>query len=206
MRCSFNSIWIGQIMLSLIVLAAGKSTRMPGRNKLLVEIDGKPMVRRVVEHALNAKVDEVVVVLGWEADKIRETLADLPCRFVVNADYPEGQSSSVRAGLREVEERAEAVLILPGDVAMIDTRSINIVIDEYNNSRNLIVVASFSGKPGHPILFSKELFKEIAQISEEKFGLKAVVAVHETDVRMVETGSEYVLRDVDTPNDLTRLK
>lgn len=193
-------------MLSLIVLAAGKSTRMRGRNKLLVKIDRKPMIRRVVESALSAKVDEVVVVLGWEAKKIRETLADLPCRFVMNKEYQKGQSGSVRTGLREVKEGTDAVLILPGDVAMIDSRSINMVVEEYNNRRNLIVVASFSGRPGHPILFSKELFKEIEQIEEKTFGLKAVVSRHEGEVSMVETGSEYVLRDVDTPKDLKLLK
>lgn len=193
-------------MLSLIVLAAGKSTRMRGINKLLVKIDRKPMIRRVVESALSAKVDEVVVVLGWEAKKIRETLADLPCRFVMNKEYQKGQSGSVRTGLREVKEGTDAVLILPGDVAMIDSRSINMVVEEYNNRRNLIVVASFSGRPGHPILFSKELFKEIEQIEEKTFGLKAVVSRHEGEVSMVETGFEYVLRDVDTPRDLKLLK
>ncbi len=179
---------------------------MRGRNKLLVKIDRKPMIRRVVENALSAKVDEVVVVLGWEAKKIRETLVDLPCRFVVNKDYQKGQSSSVRAGLRDVEERTEAVLILPGDVAMIDSRSINMVVEEYNNRGNLIVVASFCGRLGHPILFSKKLFKEIEQIEEKTFGLKAVVSRHEDEVSMVETGSEYVLRDVDTPKDLKLLR
>jgi molybdenum cofactor cytidylyltransferase len=193
-------------MLSLIVLAAGKSTRMRGRNKLLMKIDRKPMIRRVVENALSAKVDEVVVVLGFEAKKIRETLDDLPCRFVMNKEYQKGQSGSVRTGLREIKEGTEAVLILPGDVAMIDSRSINMVIEEYKNRGNMIVVASFSGRPGHPILFSKELFKEIEQIEEETFGLKAVVSQHEGEVSMVETGSECVLRDVDTPNDLKLLR
>ncbi len=65
-------------MLSLIILAAGKSTRMAGMNKLLTKIDGKPMIRGVVETALSSKADQVIVVLGWEAEKIREALADLP--------------------------------------------------------------------------------------------------------------------------------
>jgi molybdenum cofactor cytidylyltransferase len=193
-------------MLSLIVLAAGKSTRMRGRNKLLVKINRKPMIRRVVESALNAKVDEVVVVLGWEAKKIRDILVDLPCRFVLNRDYEEGQSSSVKAGLREIAEGTEAVLILPGDVALIDRHSINTVVEAYQNRRNPIIVASHSGRSGHPILLSKELFKEIEQINEATFGLKSVVARHENDVRMVETGSGNALRDVDTPKDLRLLK
>jgi molybdenum cofactor cytidylyltransferase len=193
-------------MLSLIVLAAGKSTRMRGRNKLLVRVDRKPMIRRVVESALSSKVDEVIVVLGWEAKKIRDALTDLPCSFAVNKDYRIGQSSSVKAGLREIEEGVEAVLVLPGDMAMIDPRSINMVIEAYNNRKNSIVVASYSGRPGHPILLSKQLFKEIELIDEATFGLKSVVTRHENEVRMVETGSENVLRDIDTPKDLKFLK
>jgi molybdenum cofactor cytidylyltransferase len=192
-------------MLSLIVLAAGKSTRMRGKNKLLTKIDGKPMIRRVVETALNSKVDEVVVVLGWEADKVREVLSDLPCRFTVNKNYERGQSSSIRVGLREIGQATLAVLILPGDIAIIDTKSINIVLDAFNQYSNPIVVAAHDGKPGHPILLAKQLFSEIEGINEQTFGLKAVVQRHESELRLVETGSENTLIDFDTPEDLKRL-
>ncbi len=189
-------------MLSLIVLAAGKSTRMRGINKLLVEIEGKPMIRRVVEAGLKSKVDEVIVVVGWEGDKIRKALADLSCRFVVNEDYEIGQSSSVKAGLREVAEATQAILILPGDVALIDSKSVNLVIDEYARRKELIVIAAHKGQPGHPILLDRQLFLEIGQIDEKTFGLKSVVNKHEAALLLVETGSSIVLRDIDTPEDL----
>jgi molybdenum cofactor cytidylyltransferase len=192
-------------MLSLIVLAAGKSTRMRGRNKLLVKVESRPIIRRVVEAALKSKVDEVIVVLGWEADKIRKALDDLPCRFIVNKDYENGQSSSVKAGLKEVGEATQAILILPGDVAMIDASSINLVIDEYARRKHPIIVAAHKNMPGHPILLDRQLFKEIEQIDEQSFGLKAVVKKHEGAMRFVEAGSSNVLRDVDTPEDLKSL-
>jgi molybdenum cofactor cytidylyltransferase len=193
-------------MLSLIVLAAGKSTRMRGRNKLLVRIHKKAIIRRVVETALSAYVDEVIVVLGWEANKVRNELRDLPCRFVMNEDYAKGQSGSVKAGLAEIEAGTEAVLILPGDVAMIDTHSINKVIEAYNKRNSPIVVASHAGRHGHPILLSEKLFNEIELIDEATFGLKSVVDRHESEVQTVETGSENVLLDIDTPQDLKHLK
>jgi len=192
-------------MLSLIVLAAGKSTRMQGRNKLLAKVEGKPMVRRVVETALSSRVDEVIVVLGWEESKVRDALSELPCRFVVNKNYEDGQSSSVKAGLNEVGEATRAILILPGDVARIDTRSINLVVDEYNRENRPIVVAAYQNKPGHPILLSRELFKEIQEIDEQSAGLKSVISNHAAEVLLVETNSENVLRDVDTPEDLKQL-
>lgn len=189
-------------MLSLIVLAAGKSSRMRGRNKLLLKVDGKPMIRRVVEAALSSKVDEVIVVIGYEAAKVRGVLADLPCQIVVNKAYEKGQSSSVKAGLAEVGEATRAILVLPGDMAKIDPRSINVVIEEYNRRESPIIIAAHKGKPAHPILLSRKLFKEIEQIDEETFGLKAVVKRHEDEIRLVEAGSDRVLRDVDTPEDL----
>jgi len=192
-------------MLSLIVLAAGKSTRMRGRNKLLVKVESRPIIRGVVEAGLKSKVDEVIVVLGWEADKIQKALDDLPCRFVVNKDYEKGQSSSVKAGLREVGGATQAILILPGDVAMIDASSINLVINEYARRKHPIIVAAHKSRPGHPILLDRQLFKEIEQIDEQSFGLKAVVKKHEGTVRFVEAGSSNVLRDVDTPEDLKSL-
>lgn len=192
-------------MLSLIVLAAGKSTRMHGRNKLLIKLEDKPMIRRVVEVALSSKVDEVIVVLGWEGDKIQKALSDLPCRFVVNEDYKKGQSSSVKAGLKEIGETTEAVLILPGDIAKIETSAINRVIEEYTRRKHPIIVAAHQGRPGHPILLDRQLFDEIGQIDEQSFGLKAVTKKHEGRIRFIEVGSPNVLRDVDTPEDLTKL-
>ncbi len=197
--------WSSLVTLSLIVLAAGKSTRMRGRNKLLIKVKGEPIIRRVVEAGLKSNVDEVIVVLGWEADKVKETLGGLPCRLVLNKDYEKGQSDSVKAGLRTVGEAAQAILILPGDVAMIDSRSINLVIDEYVRRKTPIIIAAHEGRPGHPILLDKQLFSEIENIDESTFGLKAVVKKHNADVRLVDAGSINVLQDVDAPEDLKKL-
>lgn len=179
---------------------------MRGRNKLLTKINSKPMVRKVVESALSSKVDEVIVVMGWEKDKVRKVLADLPCRLVVNKEYRKGQSTSVKTGLKEVGEATQAILVLPGDVAMIETHSINLVVEAYNRNARPIVVAAYGRRQGHPILLAKELFPEIQQIDETTFGLKSVVKKHESEMELVETDSENVLRDVDTPEDLKRLR
>jgi molybdenum cofactor cytidylyltransferase len=179
---------------------------MKGRNKLLAEINGKSMIHRVVQAALQSKVDEVIVVLGWEADLIRETLTDLPCNFVLNREFESGQSSSVKAGLKAVSKETRALLVLPGDVARIDSRSINMVIDEYNENRDPIVVAGHHEEWGHPILFDKSLFHEIEHINEQTYGLKSVVRQHEREVRVVEAATANVLRDIDSPEDLKELR
>jgi len=178
---------------------------MLGRNKLLANIEGVPMIRRVVQAALASKVEEVIVVLGWEEEKTRSAIAGLDCKKVVNLNYEQGQSSSVKAGVAKVNQSSRAVLILPGDIARIDTDSINTVIDKYDQRGYLIVIAGHEGRSGHPILLDKQLFPEIQRINEETFGLKAVVKNHRGQACIVETGSPNVLKDVDTTEDLQDL-
>ncbi len=172
-----------------------------GRNKLLLPIDSKLMIRRVVETGLASKASEVIVVIGHEGEKIRDALVGLNCKLVLNEEYERGQSFSVRRGLDEVKDRTEAMMILPGDVAMVQTQEIDAVIDEFRRHPSPIVVASHAGQPGHPILFSRELFNEIFQINEETLGLKYITTKYRDSTKRVETRSKAVLLDIDTPED-----
>lgn len=189
--------------LTVIVLAAGKSTRM-GENKLLKAVKGRPMIRHVVETCLASKVDSVAVVVGHEEAEIRRALAGLNCRFVSNPDYEMGQSSSVKAGLSVVREDADAILVMPADVALVASEHINRVVEEYARHDGRIVVASHRGRLGHPILLDRSLFGEISEINEVTFGLKAVVEAHRDEVRKVEVGARDVLLDIDTMHDYER--
>ena len=195
---------MGEFMFSLVVLAAGKSERF-GKNKMLVNVLGEPLIRRVVKNALSSQVNEVIVVLGYMASKIEKVLRDLPCKIVLNENFEEGMSSSVKIGLSKVSREAEAVLFLPGDYPLVTAEDINKVISKFKETRAEIVIASYKGKPGHPILFSRKLFGEIKEIREEEQGLKAVVRKHREDVALAETNSPGVLIDVDTEEDLNRI-
>lgn len=184
-------------MISLVILAAGKSTRMK-ENKLLLKLDGETLIERVVKRAKGSSADEVIVVLGHEAEKVREQLVKLDCKVVVNENYMRGQSESVKVGLAAVSSSAEAVMILPADVALIDAESINSVIDEHRKSKSQIVIASHKHQSGHPILLDRALFQEVSQIDESALGLKAVINRHRSEVEYVEVGTENVLIDIDT--------
>jgi len=188
-------------VISLIVLAAGKSSRF-GSNKLLSEIDGESMIQRVVRTSLASKASEVVVVVGFEEDKIQRAIQSYECRVVSNPAFEKGQTSSVIAGVNSVKKQADAAMILPGDVAFIKAEQIDKVIDEYNFAPSSIVVASYRGRMGHPILFDHALFDEMLKITEEKAGLKEVVNRHRSEIRRVEVESREILFDVDLPNDL----
>lgn len=190
-------------MISLVVLAAGKSTRME-QNKLLLRINGETLIRHVVKTATRSNADEVIVVVGYEAEKVKEQLLRLRCKLVMNENYLKGQSESVKAGLSAVSSSAEAVMVLPADVALIDEQSINKVIDEYRRSKNLIVIASHQNKSGHPILLDRRLFPEISGIGEDTLGLKAVINRHRAEVNYVEVGTDNALIDIDTQEEFDR--
>ncbi|MEM2273077.1 MAG: nucleotidyltransferase family protein [Candidatus Bathyarchaeia archaeon] len=192
-------------MISVVILAAGLSRRF-GRNKLLEKINGYTIIERVVRGATTSKADEVIVVLGFEAQKIMEVLRKFNCKFVFNESFYEGQSSSVKVGVKAVMNYTEAVIILPGDMGLITSKPINIVIEEYYRSKSPIIVASYQGRLGHPILFDRSLFEEILFINEETMGLKAILKRHEELLRKVEVDSPEVLIDIDREEDLRRAR
>ncbi|MCR6691850.1 MAG: nucleotidyltransferase family protein [archaeon YNP-LCB-003-016] len=188
-------------MITAIILAAGASKRF-GRNKLLETINGKPMIKWTVEAALNSMANEVVVVLGFEAEKVAEAIKDLPCKKVINENYEEGMSSSVKCGLRNAMDKSMAILIIPGDCPLIRSEDINKVIKRYLETRKPIVIATHKGRRGHPIMISRELFEEVMGISEEGMGLKEVIKRHEMEIAYAETENAGVIRDIDNPEDL----
>jgi molybdenum cofactor cytidylyltransferase len=190
-------------MISLVVLAAGESTRMK-KNKLLLKINEETLIERVLKAAKGSSVGEIVVVVGYEAEKIKEELAKVCCRFAVNESFMKGQSQSVKVGLSAISADAEAVMILPADVALVDAQSINRVMDEYRRSKNRIVIASHQHQSGHPILIDRQLFPELRQIGEDTQGLKAVINRHKAEVNYVEVGTENVLIDIDTEQEFNR--
>ena len=99
------------VRITAILLAAGQSIRMGARNKLLLDVGGQPMVRRVAETLLASRVDEVIAVLGHEHAAIAQALGGLPLRIVVNRDYAAGQMSSVRAGIEAISEDPAAIVV-----------------------------------------------------------------------------------------------
>jgi molybdenum cofactor cytidylyltransferase len=190
-------------MISLVILAAGKSTRMK-ENKLLLNINGETLIEHVVRTAKRSTVDEVVVVLGYEAHKVKEHLSGLDCKLVINENYAKGQTESVKVGLGAVSSDADALTILPADVALIDAQSINRVAEEYRRSKSRIVIASHNRRSGHPILIDRALFREVSDVNEETLGLKAVINRHRAEINYVEVGTENVLIDIDTQEEFNK--
>ncbi|MBI3989928.1 MAG: nucleotidyltransferase family protein [candidate division NC10 bacterium] len=189
-------------MIAAVVLAAGAASRF-GEQKLLVPLEGKLLIRWTVEHVLASQVEEVVVVLGREAEAVREALTGLPVRFLVNPRYPEGMSSSLQGGVASLDPAVEAALIVLGDQPQITAAIINRIIETYRLSRKPIVVPVYEGVRGNPVLFDASLFPEVMAVTGDQ-GAREVIAKDPERVASVPFPFPMP-RDVDTPDDYQAL-
>ena len=190
-------------MITGIVLAAGTSSRL-GRPKQLLELHGKPLLQHVVDTATAAPLDEIVVVLGYEADAVREVIA-FPerARVVVNADFALGQSTSLRAGIDAAGASSDAVVIVLGDQPGVSAELIALVVQTWLETGAPIVRATFRGAPGHPVLFARSEWGALRDVGGDR-GARDLLAGVPERVRDVEMGTDPP-PDVDTWEQYERL-
>ena len=200
-----------------VVLAAGTSTRM-GRNKLLFEIDGEPLVHRAARRAIDGGLDPVIIVVGHQAERAIETVADLYCCTVVNPDYQKGISASVRAGIAAVPPDAEAVVITLADMPFVSAGMIAALVMRFREDDTRLVISSYGDVTAPPTLYDRSLFAELQaaaghavparEISagEPAQGCgKHLVRRHRDEASFVAWPAELIA-DVDVPGDFERVK
>jgi len=201
------------VSIYCIVPAAGESTRFPW-NKLLYKYQDKPIIAQTLANIIESSVfKRVVVVLGHQAELVVGALSDFRGQvdFVLNPDFKRGMSSSVKAGVEYIVREYSDVKIIcvnPGDAAWIHpgvyaelAARFSERLDEY-----YVAVATYSGKRGHPVLFSSSVLRDLLSISEEGMGLKEVTFKYRDKTMLVETRYPGVLLDLDTVLDLLRVK
>ena len=192
--------------IAALVLAAGQSRRMGADNKLLAEVDGRPMVTHAVDVALSAQVRAVLVVTGHEADAVRAALAGRNVGFAHNPDYAEGLSSSLRAGLAALPPDIDGALVLLGDMPRVTAGHIDRLIAAFNPVEGrAICVPTFNGKRGNPVLFARALFADIQSVTGD-VGARHLIGQHGDEVAEVAMDDEAIFVDVDTPDALERLR
>jgi molybdenum cofactor cytidylyltransferase len=184
-----------------LLLAAGLSRRMAGRNKLLIEIAGEPLVRRTAKVYLAAGVD-VHVVLGHEGSLVREALAGLPLTFVENPRYAEGQPSSVLAGVESLKDGYDALLVALADQAALTPGDIMALIREFADSGGgRILVPYYRGSRGNPVLFPMSLIAEM-RTQGRNAASRSFVDNNPRLVARYEAANDRFVTDIDTPEDL----
>jgi molybdenum cofactor cytidylyltransferase len=186
-------------MLSAIVLAAGMSTRM-GQNKLLLDFRDKPLIAHAVDTLLAAAIDEIIVVLGHEAEKVRGKLKGKPVKLVQNPDYQEGLSTSVRVGVEAVSVQAEGIMIYLVDQPLLEPVDVNQLVRAFTRAKAVsknIVVPFFQGQRGNPVIFDSSYREAMLGVAGD-VGCKGVIQHYPDKVFVVEMENDHVIRDVDT--------
>ena len=191
--------------LGALILAAGRSQRMGERNKLLIEVDGQPMVRHAALAALAAGLEPILVVTGHAPDAVEAALHGLPVRFVHNPDHRDGLSTSLRAGLEALGETGDGVVVCLGDMPQINRAHLDRLIAAFAPADGRsIVVPTHHGRRGNPVLWSRRYFPQMRAL-EGDVGARHLFAQHAADVHEVEMDDDATLVDVDTPEALAAL-
>lgn len=189
-------------MICALVLAAGRSRRM-GAQKLLLPLGGKPVIAHVVDTLLRSKVvAQIFVVVGPDGELIRQSLAGRTVQFVA-AGETKDMLATVHAGLRALPKACDAIFVALGDQPGLKTPLLKRMVAAQQNSRRGIIVPSYRGQCGHPLLFTARFRKEILTRYNDT-GLRGLRRAHPEEVFVLKTASASVLEDLDTPADYQR--
>ncbi|MGA2030735.1 MAG: nucleotidyltransferase family protein [Thermoguttaceae bacterium] len=190
-------------MIIAVVPAAGQSRRM-GLQKQLLPFAGTTVIGHIVDELCRSRVDEVRVVVGHRADRLRQALEGRSVRIVANPDYERTDMlASIRCGLAAVPAACRAVLVALGDQPAITAELIDAMIDCFRSSGRGIVVPVYAGRRGHPLLLDGRYRGEILTGCDQA-GLRGLPAAHAGDVFDLPVSSGAVLSDMDYPEDYQR--
>jgi molybdenum cofactor cytidylyltransferase len=184
-----------------VLLAAGRGTRFEAGNKLLATIEGEPVVRRAARSLVDSSLDEVVVVVGHEADAVADAVAPLDVAVVHNEAYERGQSTSMHRGVERAGEREWAAIVFGlGDMPAVEPRSVDLLVRAHAAGVGSVLAAAADGERGNPVLFDASTYDDLLAVEGDTGGRPVVLGAD--DLALVETGDPAVTRDVDRASDL----
>jgi len=186
-------------MISAILLGAGQSTRM-GVDKLSLPWGRRTILEHCFNTLLGADVRELVVVLGVRNQGVRILLQGRNVKVVINRYSNKGMSTSIRRGVEALRPGSDGILIALGDQPFVKTRTINVLIHAFDQGMGGIIVPSFRGRRGHPVIFDRKYKGELLNLEGDVGGI-SVIERHPEDVRVVPVKSIGVVRDLDTWQD-----
>jgi len=186
-------------MLSAILLAAGESKRM-GALKQLMPLGKSTLLEQAIDNLLNSSVDETIVVVGHKAQEITKAIASRPVKIVLNPNYQQGMSTSIIAGLKQLGPKSQAVMLAMGDQPLVESRTINQLIDAFKSHDKGIAVPTHRGRRGNPVIFAIKYKEELLKLKGD-IGGREIIKSHPDDVLEVAVDSESVISDIDTRDD-----
>ncbi|MEV6103685.1 nucleotidyltransferase family protein [Streptomyces sp. NPDC051940] len=189
-----------------LLLAAGGGRRLGGRPKALLTMGGQPLVERAAEVLRAGGCGPLHIVLGAGAQEVRERTRLDRCRVIVNPDWAEGMGGSLRAGLASLAATdAEAALVMLVDQPRIGPEAVARLIAAYGRGAAL-AAAAYDGERGHPVLFARRHWPEVAARASGDRGARDFLRAHAGELTLVECGDVAAPDDVDTPEDLGLLE
>ena len=186
-----------------ILLAAGTSSRM-GCNKLLFELGGESVLRGAARRALAGGLSPLLVVLGHQAERTRQELDGLACQAVINPDYDQGITSSLRAGVSALPPGVPAAMVLLADMPRVSAEMIAGLVARYRATGAPLVISDYEGVNAPPMLYDRRLFDELRAMTGGGCG-RQVVKRHRTEAEMVRWPAA-TLADLDVPEDYARMR
>lgn len=191
-------------MLAILILAAGASSRMKGADKLLQQIDGQPLLRRLAEAARGTECP-VLVTLPAAPGPRQAVLADLPLTPVAVPDAALGMAHSIRAGIAALPDGCAAAMILPADMPEIDAQDLRRMRDIWRGAAPdaLLRATSAEGKPGHPVIFPARCFEALKNLQGDQ-GARSLLRHPDDKPLLVALPGNHALTDLDTPQDWAR--
>ena len=192
--------------IAALVLGAGRSSRMGGPNKLLAEINGKPLIRMVVEQALASRARPVIVITGHQHERVEAVLAGLPVRFAHNPHFADGLGTSLKAGIAALPAEVDGAIVCLGDMPQVDASLIDRLIGAIGPDKGaLVAVPTIEGKRGNPVVWSRRFFPELMAV-EGDVGARYLIGRYPEAVAEVPVSGTAALTDVDTPEALQAVR
>jgi molybdenum cofactor cytidylyltransferase len=191
---------------SAVVLAAGQSSRMEGANKLLLPLEGEPLVRRTVRTVLQAGMQETVVVTGHQGREVMRAVLDLPVTVQPNLRHEDGQMRSVAAGVAALAQATDAILVCPGDMPLLTAQDLRDLLAAYRaHPEASIVIPRFEGARGNPIVFAAAYAPEVAA-GRRLIGCRKLAQQYPEETWYFEATHDRYTTDLDTPQDYQRVQ
>jgi molybdenum cofactor cytidylyltransferase len=186
-----------------VLLAAGTSSRM-GCNKMLFELGGESVLRGAARRALAGGLSPLLVVLGHQAERARQELDGLACQVVINPEYDQGITASLKAGVSALPPAAAAAVVLLADMPLVSAEMIAEMVTRYRATGAPLVISDYGGVTAPPMLYDRGLFGELRQMTAGGCG-RQVVKRHRTEAQVL-SWPAATLADLDVPEDYARIR
>ena len=188
-------------MISSILLAAGKSKRMQGENKLLKKYKKKYLINHILKSLIKSKVNKIIIVLGHENKKIKKiTLKSKKIIFVVNSQYLKGISTSIKCGLKKISKKNIGFLIAHADMPLVSKTILNALCSALKNKNEEIFIPVYKKRIGNPLAFKYSMIKSLKRIKGDR-GAKKLIRSNKSKIKLMKMKSKSILIDFDQLKD-----